>query len=269
MKTKILIANLIIMLIILLTSVSYAATGSVDLKVSANEVKKGDTITVTISASSQDGINGISTKYTYDSDKLEVISEGIANASNWANLGTPPNITIISNTSSKITNDDVYTIKFKVKENVTVGDTITIGTTEIVLDTDLASDSKVNILAKSVQIKVVDGSSSGGDGNNNTEDTNNTGDTNSTNDTNNTGDTNNTDNTNNAGNNNNTGNTNNSGNNGNNSGKNNNNKPDSTVSGNTMPKTGQNDLVIGILIIISIIFFGISYKRYSQNKDIK
>ena len=240
MKTKVLIANLVIILIMLLTTVSYSATGNVDINVSTNEVKKGDTITVTISASSQDGINGVNTKYTYDEDKLEVVSEGIANTSNWANLGTPPNITIISNTSSKITNDNVYTITFKVKENVTIGSTITIGTTEIVLDTDLASDSKVNIPAKSVQIKVVDESSNGG----NTNETTN----NEIQEPNNTGNTNNQGSTNNAG---------------------NNNKSDSTVSGNTMPKTGKNNLIIAVLIIIYVVIFGISYKRYTKTKEKK
>ena len=72
MKIKIITAIIIAILIMLLASISFAASGTVEFKPSTTEVKKGDTFTVTLSATSEDGINGIDTKYTYDSEKFVV-----------------------------------------------------------------------------------------------------------------------------------------------------------------------------------------------------
>ena len=68
MKTKIISANIIAIFIILLSSISFATTGTVEFKSYTTEVKKGETFTVTLSATSEDGINGIDTKYIYDSE---------------------------------------------------------------------------------------------------------------------------------------------------------------------------------------------------------
>ncbi len=65
MKTKIITANIIANIYNILASISFAATGTVEFKPNTTEVKKGETFTVTLSATSEDGINGIDTKYTY------------------------------------------------------------------------------------------------------------------------------------------------------------------------------------------------------------
>lgn len=236
MKAKLIIGNIIAIIIILLTSVTYAATGTAELKADVKELKKGETFTVTLVVASEEGINGISTKYTYDTDKLELVSESLVDTTNWSNLGTSPELTIICNSTSSIKSADIYTLKFKVKDNVTAGSVATVETTDILLDTDAQSDSEVTISAKKVEVNVIE------DKNNNTDDpgTNNPSNPNNPNNSNNT----------------------------NNSGTNTK-KPDSTSSGSTLPQTGESNVIIYILIAISIIFSVISYKKYNEYKKIK
>ena len=239
MKAKLIIGNIIAIIIILLTNVTYAATGTAELKADVKEVKKGETFTVTLVVASEEGINGISTKYTYDTDKLELVSESLVDTTNWSNLGTSPELTIICNSTSSIKSADIYTLKFKVKDNVTAGSVATVETTDILLDTDAQIDSEVTISAKKVEVNVIE------DKNNNTDDPG----------------TNNPSNPNNPNNSNNSNNTNNSG--------TNTKKPDSTSSGSTLPQTGESNVIIYILIAISIIFSVISYKKYNEYKKIK
>ena len=236
MKAKLIIGNIIAIIIILLTSVTYAATGTAELKADVKEVKKGETFTVTLVVASEEGINGISTKYTYDTDKLELVSESLVDTTNWSNLGTSPELTIICNSTSSIKSADIYTLKFKVKDNVTAGSVATVETTDILLDTDAQSDSEVTISAKKVEVNVIE------DKNNNTDDP-------GTNNPSNPNDPNNSNNTNNSG--------------------TNTKKPDSTTSGSTLPQTGESNVIIYILIAISIIFSVISYKKYNEYKKIK
>lgn len=236
MKAKLIIGNIIAIIIILLTSVTYAATGTAELKADVKEVKKGETFTVTLVVASEEGINGISTKYTYDTDKLELVSESLVDTTNWSNLGTSPELTIICNSTSSIKSADIYILKFKVKDNVTAGSVATVETTDILLDTDAQSDSEVTISAKKVEVNVIE------DKNNNTDDP-------GTNNPSNPNDPNNSNNTNNSG--------------------TNTKKPDSTSSGSTLPQTGESNVIIYILIAISIIFSVISYKKYNEYKKIK
>ena len=158
MKTKIFSASIIAIFIILFAYVSFAATGTVEFKSNTTEVKKGEIFTVTLSATSEEGINGIDTKYVYDSEKLELISENLVDSSNWSNIGTSPDITIICNSTQSIKNADIYILKFKVKDNVSLGSKIIIETTNIILDTDAQTDSEVKISPKKIEMKIKDDS---------------------------------------------------------------------------------------------------------------
>ena len=159
MKLKVFTVIMIVILAILFSSNVYAATGTVNFVPSTNQVKKGDTFTVTLSASSEDGINGVETKYTYNSEKLEFVSGNVVNSSNWISMGTAPEITIICNSQEKIKNADLYTLTFKVKDSANVGDTIKVETNEILLDTDAQENSEVNIGAKKAEVTVIESSS--------------------------------------------------------------------------------------------------------------
>ena len=159
MKLKVFTVIMIVIFAILFSSNVYAATGTVNFVPSTNQVKKGDTFTVTLSASSEDGINGVETKYTYNSEKLEFVSGNVVNTSNWLSMGTAPEITIICNSQEKIKNADLYTLTFKVKDSANVGDTIKVETNEILLDTDAQEKSEVNIGAKKAEVTVIESSS--------------------------------------------------------------------------------------------------------------
>lgn len=159
MKLKVFISIIVVILALLFSSNVYAATGTVNFVPSMNQVKKGDTFTVTLSASSEDGINGVETKYIYDSNKLEFVSGNVVNSSNWISMGTAPEITVICNSQEKIKNADLYTLTFKVKDNANVGETIKVETNAILLDTDAQENSEVNIGAKKVEITVIESSS--------------------------------------------------------------------------------------------------------------
>lgn len=232
MKTKIITAIIIAIFIMLLSSSSFAASGTVEFKPSTTEVKKGETFTVTLSATSEDGINGIDTKYTYDSEKLELVNEKVADSSNWSNMGASPDITIICNSTQSIKNADIYILTFKVKDNVSSGSTVKIETTKILLDTDAQTDSEVDIASKKIEITVKEVPED--NPNQNNKPSNESGD----NEPKTTPETNPT-------------------------------KSDSTVAKGILPKTGENYVMISIFIIIAIVLSIIFHKKYMKHKDIK
>lgn len=160
MKKSIIILTIISTIMLLSFSSVYAATGKVTLKSSSSEVKPGDTFTVTISASCDNGINGVDTKFTYDTDKLEIESSAVAD-SKFSSLGSDQEITVINNTSDKITSADIWKITFKVKSTVKVGDSAKITMQDGTMDSDDSSNSNITIAGTSLSVKV------GSAGNNN------------------------------------------------------------------------------------------------------
>ena len=232
MKIKIITAIIIAILIMLVASISFAASGTVEFKPSITEVKKGETFTVTLSATSEDGINGIDTKYTYDSEKLELINEKVADSSNWSNMGTSPDITIICNSTQSIKNADIYILTFKVKDNVSSGSTIKIETTKILLDTDAQTDSEVHIPSKKIEIIVKEVPEDNPNQNNKSSIESGDDEPKTTTETSPT-------------------------------------KSDPTAAKGILPKTGENYVIISIFIIIAIVLSIIFHKKYFQYKDIK
>ena len=232
MKIKIITAIIIAILIMLLASISFAASGTVEFKPSTTEVKKGDTFTVTLSATSEDGINGIDTKYTYDSEKLELVNEKVVDTSNWSNMGTSPDITIICNSTQSIKNADIYILTFKVKDNVTSGSSIKVETTKILLDTDAQTDSEVEIPSKKIEITVKEVPKDNPNPSNkpsNESENNNSKTTTESEPA----------------------------------------KSDSTTAIGRLPQTGGNYVMITIFIIIAIVLSVIFYKKNMQHKEIK
>ncbi len=150
---KIIISIIVLCLVLSSVSIVNASTGTVNLIANNKTVKPGETFTVTVSVSCVDGINGINTTYNYDQDKLEFVSAKVSN-DNWANLGTNNSITVISNSTSKITSSDIYVLTFKVKDNATAG-IAKVGTSDIMIDSDLAENSSFNVSAKSIDINII------------------------------------------------------------------------------------------------------------------
>ena len=147
---KIIISIIVLCLVLSSISIVNASTGTVNLIANNKTVKPGETFTVTVSVSCVDGIN---TSYNYDQDKLEFVSAKVSN-DNWANLGTNNSITVISNSTSKITSSDIYVLTFKVKDNATAG-IAKVGTSDIMIDSDLAENSSFNVSAKSIDINII------------------------------------------------------------------------------------------------------------------
>ncbi len=169
---KKIIVSIIMMCVVVLniTSVN-AATGSANLVASNTSVKAGETFTVTLSVNCEDGINGIDTTYSYDEDKLELVSANVA-GNNWASLGVNGTIQVICNSTEKITSDNVYVLTFKVKDNAQVGSTAKVNTTDIKVDSDITSSSFTEN-AKTVNINIISENSNNNENQNDNSDVNN------------------------------------------------------------------------------------------------
>ena len=148
-----------------------AANGSANLIASSTSVKAGETFTVTLSVNCEDGVNGVDTTYSYDEDKLELVSANVA-GNNWANLGVNGTIQVICNSTSKITSDNVYVLTFKVKDNAQVGSTAKISTTDIKIDSDVTSSSFTET-AKTVNVNIISENSDNSNNGNNNQSSNN------------------------------------------------------------------------------------------------
>ena len=73
MSKKIKILLISILLFVLSAGVVNANTLNAELKTNSQNVKPGETFTVTFKAACQEGINGLESKISYDEEKLEVI----------------------------------------------------------------------------------------------------------------------------------------------------------------------------------------------------
>ena len=269
MKNKIITVAIFI---ILLSTEVFASSGTVEFKSNTTEVKKGETFTITISAKSEDGINGIDTQYSYDSNKLELVNEKVVDSSNWSNMGASPDITLICNSTQSVKKADLYILTFKVKDDVSNGESLKIETTGILLDTDAQNDSEVNIPSKKVEIVVKD--KSGDNINENDNKTNESEDKENNEKTQNENDNktnelkNKEDSEENLSQNDEQSNASEKKESNISESKINTTRSDSTVKKGTLPKTGENFIMIAMLIVIAIVVSMIFYKKYVQHKDI-
>ena len=155
MKKKIFIIGMVFILILLNAVTCFAAETTVQLVSDKSEVKAGETFTVTIKAVCDEGINGLDTAYSYDEEKLELVSTNVG--ANFSNLSTGNEISLISISTEKITSADLFTLTFKVKEGVAVDSTAQIGIDETLLGSDAATDSNHMIDAQNITVTVVSG----------------------------------------------------------------------------------------------------------------
>ena len=111
MIKKILSSIILLTAILFSVSIVNAASGRADITTSATSVKPGDTFTVTFSANSQEGINGIQTSYNYDSNKLELVKSEVA-SSKFADMsgGKTGVVEVITNTTDKLTSENLYAL---------------------------------------------------------------------------------------------------------------------------------------------------------------
>ena len=172
MKKKIAILTMVLLYIIFCRIPIFAVTATANLNPSKLKVKPGETFTVTLSVTCQDGINGVTgITYNYDNDKLDLVSE--KNGNNFFSLMNGNSIDIMSNSTEKIVKADVYLLEFKAKKTITSQTTVNISVDDLWVDSDIATDSGTTVkgINTTVTIKPEENSN-----NNTQENTNNTPD---------------------------------------------------------------------------------------------
>ena len=301
-KLSIVTIGILTLLVVISTTVLAANSAKINISV-PKEIKKGETIQAKlVIENASDGVSGIQGKLEYDASVLEYI-DSKALLEGWFISGFNKDTGIflieptnVGDTDKFITGTkNVIEISFKVKEDSNEEET-EIKISNIVLS---GANSENKEISKTIKItNENDNSDNNNNDNNNTninnnnnDDNNNSGnsDNNNEDNNNNSGNSNNNneDNNNNSGNsnnnnnnntninnnnnddNNNSGNSdnNNSGNSNNNNSNNNNNTDKSTIKENKLPKTGTNEnLLIMTLILFAIVIF--AYKKYRKYKDI-
>lgn len=165
MKKQIKVLVLVIALIMACTLTVNAADATATLKLDKAEVKPGDTFTVTLNASCEEGINGLQGKFSYDTDKLELVNPNpedpskplkVVDQTKWFNLGEDLNVEVIHNSSDTEKSADIVEVTFKVKDTVEVGTKAKIAVTDLVLDSDAGSNSTKQIGTKEVEVSIVE-----------------------------------------------------------------------------------------------------------------
>lgn len=157
MKKKIMIIGMMLLLILTNCITVYGATtSSVTLQANKTEIKAGETFDVVVKVKSPDGINGIDTTYTYDTEKLELEKSAITDT-NFVDLsgGVAGTITLMGNATT-VTDTNIYTLTFKVKDGVATNSTATVTLGKTYLSTFAQSDSEHTIAEQSITIKVIE-----------------------------------------------------------------------------------------------------------------
>lgn len=176
MKRKLMIIGIMILLIFINSIIVHAALeNTVQMQTSEKEVKVGGTFTVTIKATSPDGINGVVTTYSYDDKVLELVDED--EATNFTNLGSGTELFILyKGEAENIVNEvNAYTMTFKVKEGAEVGASTKVSFDETILRSLSDTNNQHEIDAQYVEITIVGEGEAGGEGDDGSDDGNNEG----------------------------------------------------------------------------------------------
>lgn len=155
MKRNIRIIFLSIVLILISTLTVNAAEATATLSLDKTTIKNGDTFTVTLKVACEEGINGLQGNVDYDEEILELQSIDVGDT-NWSNLGENSEIAIIHAKSGTITSADILKISFKVKDTAEVGAKAKITVSDIVLDSDAATNSTKEIGAKEIEVTITE-----------------------------------------------------------------------------------------------------------------
>lgn len=148
-NVKKLIAIILIFFIIGIKDVK-AATATASFVASKETVKVGETFTITLKVSSEQGLNGILTEVEYDTEKLELTTATAG--TNWSNLSSNTKLDLICNLNN-LKADNVYNMTFKVKEGATGETEIKTGTINI--DTmESGNNSMVALEPKTVKVTI-------------------------------------------------------------------------------------------------------------------
>lgn len=157
---------LILSVLIMLAGNVYASTEKVKITSSKSEVEVGNTFEITISASHEEAIDGLSSKVEYNKNVLEVVSSELIDNENWSDLDTFPNLVAVWKTiGSETSSADIYKVTFKVKDNITSQDT-EIKLSDVILSHTNGQDNLEDII-KTIKIKTKENTTDNGNNNNN------------------------------------------------------------------------------------------------------
>lgn len=156
---------LILSLFIIFTGNVYAvATNQVTMTSNKTEVKPKETFVVTVSASSNGTVDGLSSKMEFNENILEVVSTQLIDDNRWSNLDNFPNLIAMWKTqTSDVSSADIFRITFKVKEGVVQQDT-NIKLTNIILSTAPDGQNSVRDVEKIIHIKLSEDNNGGSQG---------------------------------------------------------------------------------------------------------
>lgn len=146
---------IIAMMIFCMTFNVNAASQNVTLKQNKTEVEPGDTFTVTITGSCEEGINGLEALVTYESNQLELIESKVAD-DKWINIGQTTEdgiqLSIMCNSVNTIKDADIFKLTFKVKNDAERGSNAKVTVSQIALYSD--TSQKYDIGTKNVSVLV-------------------------------------------------------------------------------------------------------------------
>ncbi len=129
MKKTINVILFLMLSLILLTTTVLAENITASMSPSSNSVKTGDTFTVSINLSNSEGLNSGKGTITYSSDVLTLESISAGDSTAWSqptkeDNGNGQATFTIARNSYDVSGNKIVTLTFKVKENVTVEQTV-------------------------------------------------------------------------------------------------------------------------------------------------
>lgn len=169
---KFLISIVTLVIMISMMTTAYAASGSISLAASSNQVVKGNTFTVTVAGSADENITALQAALSFDTTKLSLESKAAGTGFTDAS-GSNSEIAILSTDNNSLsTTGTLYTLTFKVLDTATVGET-TINVTNATLALVNASQTQENVSVAdgSVTVMIKEDDTTIGDNDNNNQNT--------------------------------------------------------------------------------------------------
>ena len=133
--------SIIMLILMLITTLKvYAGTTEVKLTSPSTEVKAGETVTVTLSAVSGNGIEAFDAVLTYDKTKLQLTNENALAATNFASISGTDDLTgefrlslLYTGSGNAPAEADLAQLEFEVLDAANVNDILNIKLSDITL----------------------------------------------------------------------------------------------------------------------------------------
>lgn len=152
MKKKLVFFMILLLILCSSVTIVQAAGEKITFEPSTNQLKQGETFTVTLHGESSDGINMITVNYHYDEEKLELVNYRLPDGyTDWTGEGKDELVMMITNGDIITSTDSKLT--FKVKEDATDSET-GIKFEQIGMDTFANSNHRFHFDDSEISIKI-------------------------------------------------------------------------------------------------------------------